>query len=494
MKSTAKLWALWFLLVFGLFNFYGPDPEAYRRPDDPPGLSTTDLVARMTKPQLLLSLLRDEADTRRYFAYASAILGRPAPNYFIRSAQEWSEVETQAPPRRAGMTEAGRFYRPWRDFSVEYPPGMMAFILPPALLTEDFSTFHFLFGLEMEVLLTLAVFFGVKTADRLQVGGGERALAWSLASTAALGIVAVRRYDACVALATSAALFGLASRRPVLAGAAWAGGVIAKGAPIVLAPFALFWHGFRRDWSGLAKSLAAAAFCLGLSGALYLAIAGPNYADAFAYHARRPLQFESFYGGVLIFLRYFDPSLATTAYSFGSDNIVSTYEPLLRRIASLAPPIAMLGVFFWAFWRMKRAKTEADRFAVLLVGAAACFVAFASLGKVFSPQYLVWLIPLGALASLRAGERARLWMIVAFALAQIEYPFLYSSLSDASDPQFGLLIVLRNFALWGWIFLLLRAPDHGEESHFLFAEKNSKSAGTNLGQCHSAERRRLGIP
>ena len=482
------LWLAWVILVFGVFNLYGPDLESLRRPDDPPNLSQSDLVLRLSRPQLLLAVLRDDADTRRYFAYANAILGRTAPLYFIRSAQEWSEVETQATPHRGGMTEAGRFYRPWRDFSVEYPPGMLPFILLPALLTENFSTFHFLFGLEMELLLTLAVFFGVKTADRLQKHGGEKALAWSLAATAALGIVAVRRYDACVALATSAALFGLASRRPALAGAAWAGGVIAKGAPLVLAPFALFWHGFRRDWRGLAQCLAAAVLCLVLSGALYLAIAGPNYADAFAYHARRPLQFESFYGGVLILLRFFDPSLATTAYSFGSDNIVSSYEPLLRRIASLAPGLAMIGVLFWSFWRMKRAKTEADLFAILLVGATACFIAFSSLGKVFSPQYLVWLIPLGILASLRAGHRARLWMVFAFALAQIEYPFLYSSLSDEADPQFGLIIILRNGALWGWLFLLLRAPDQGsapdqdEQSHFLFDEKNSKSAGTKLGE------------
>lgn len=457
MSRRAKLWAAWIVLAFGVFNIYGPDLSAYRRADDPPGISAGEILLRLNRGQLLLSVLRDDSDTRRYFAYADAVLGRPAPKYFIRQAEDWRAAETESLPKPEGLTEAGKPLVPWRDFSVEYPPLMLPFVLLPALPAGDFSTFHFLFSLEMELLLTLAVLFAVKAADRLDASLGDSSLAWSLASLAALGVVAVRRYDAVVSLAASAALFGLVARRPIFSGAAWATGVAAKGAPVILAPLALLWYWTRGDFPALWRASLAAVLTLGLAGAAFLALAGAHYADPFAYHAARPLQFESFWGGLLIAAQAFDPDIATTAYSFGSDNIVSAYEPLLRRVASLAPALAILAVYVWAFLRLRREPDGAGQFSVLAAAACACFVAFATLGKVFSPQYLVWLIPLGALASLRA-EGARKWLIAALALAQFEYPFLYSSLSAATEPLFGFVILARNLALWGWIILLLRAP------------------------------------
>ncbi len=458
MSRRTKLWLAWFFIAFGALNCYGPSLNSYRRLTDPPTLTNDQIVARLSRPQLILEVLRDASDTRRYFAYANAILGRPASKYYIRSTSEWGKVETVVAQKDVGLTGGGKHFWPWRDFSVEYPPGMLVLILLPALLTKNFSTFHFLFSLEMEALLTLSVYFAVKTADRMKPGAGERALAWSLASLAALGVVAVRRYDACVSLSVSAAVLALAARRPALSGVAWAGGVIAKGVPIVLAPLALFWHVFQADVRGLVRAALAAALCFAIAAGLYFAIAGSHYADAFLYHARRPLQFETFYGGALMFLQFFKPHVASLGYSYGSENIVSPYEPVLRHVASIAPFVAMLGVFFWAFLRMRRARAEMDRFAVLLSASCACLVAFASLGKIYSPQYLVWLIPLGALASLRQGGRAGKWMIAAFVLAQLEYPFLYSGLTEATYPLIGAVIVLRNLALWIWVFFLLREP------------------------------------
>ena len=60
-----------------------------------------------------MSLLRDDGDINRYFAYAEATLGRPYSLYFVR------------PPGAAGLQSARDFSRvatpaqplvPWRDF------------------------------------------------------------------------------------------------------------------------------------------------------------------------------------------------------------------------------------------------------------------------------------------------------------------------------------------------------------------------------------------
>jgi hypothetical protein len=326
------------------------------------------------------------------------------------------------------------------------------------LIAGDFSTYYVLFNLEMQLLLTFAVWLGVRTADRLRPGCGESALAWTLAAVAALGVVTVRRFDATLSLAIAAAFCALLMRRPAVSGAAWAAGVAIKGSPLVLGPLALIWHLVERDFGALARATGAAALVLVASGLILVAVAGPNWSDPFVYHALRPLQIESFYGGLLIAARLFDPAISSTSYSFGSQNVVSAYEPALRAVAALAPFLALAGVYVWTFVALRRAKDREARFSVLLAAACAALVAFATLGKVFSPQYLTWLIPLGPLTALSAGPTAGRWMIIAFALTQYEYPFLYSTLGTVIEPSFGFVVLARDLLLWTWVLLLLRKP------------------------------------
>ncbi len=458
MGKTIGLWLLWLALAFGALNLYGPDLSAYRRAGDPPDISASDLIARLSKPELILFHLRDDADTQRYFAYANAILGRPYAAYFVRTLDEWREDAAQTATNRPGVVTPQRPLLPWRDFSVEYPPGMLLFALMPALFVQDFNTYHFLFSLEMEALLTAAVVLAAKTARIFRKSEGDAVLGWAVGSLAALGVAAVRRYDPCVSLAIAATVYGVAARRPALAGGAMSLGAVCKGVPILLAPLGLFWHVLRGERRELAIAIATSLACLAAAGAFYACLAGPHVFDALAYHGQRPLQFESLYGGLLIAARLFDPTIATSVYSFGSDNIVSIHEPALRRLAEILPWLAQAAIFGWAFARMRKAEDDEQKFAVLLNAACACFVSYATLGKVFSPQYLVWLIPLGALAAAKARPLAGKLMISGFLVAQLEYPFLYSGLSDSLDPVFGVVVVIRALLLWAWIAVLLTSP------------------------------------
>ena len=67
---------------------------------------------------------------------------------------------------------------------------------------------------------------------------------------------------------------------------------------------------------------------------------------------------------------------------------------------------------------------------VLVLGSLAAVLAFAALGKVLSPQYLIWIVPLGALAL--AWRMVALAALVALAcvLTQIEFPARYFDLVD----------------------------------------------------------------
>ena len=228
MNSNRKLWALWFFLVFGLFNIYGPPLQSYKRADDPAGVSAQQIAQRLTALQFIGVLARNDIDTARYFAYANAMLGRPYSSFFVRKMEDWRVPASSEQGRGHPIVTPARPLWPWRDFSMEYPPGMAIFALGPALLTDDLATYHFLFGLEMEVMLSLAVFAAVRSTEKLSPGQGARTLGYAIGVTAAIGSLAARRYDACVSLSLGLTLLGLATRRPARAGLALAFGVVAR--------------------------------------------------------------------------------------------------------------------------------------------------------------------------------------------------------------------------------------------------------------------------
>ena len=302
--------------------------------------------------------VRDDEDIQRYFAYAEATLGRPYPADLVRSPDQ-AGVEGAPDPSR--MATPAQPLVPWRDFFVEYPPAMMVPALAPALVTSNGDAYFYLFSLEMEGVLTLAVWLAVRTADRLSPGAGSDTLLHAALLTLALGVVAARRYDACVALAIAASVHELARGKSALSGAALGLAVALKGVPILLAPiFAI--HAYARgDSRGLARGAAGCALTLGLSGLVYGAVAGPHILDALAYHEARPLQIQTVYSGLLILARSFDPAVLSSRFSYGSVNVVSPVEPALRTLSSLLLVVGVSGSWAYAYRRLAAARDDADR-------------------------------------------------------------------------------------------------------------------------------------
>jgi len=269
-----------------------------------------------------------------------------------------------------------------------------------------------------------------------------------------LGVVVMNRLDATVALAVTVAVWAALSKRPGLSGLALGVAVVTKVVPAVLLPLiALAWWNESRG-KGLARGLAAVAAGVLLPSLPFLGRTGGGAFDALGYHLMRPLQVETSAAAVLGLVHALAGTSLRTVSSYGSLNLQGTGVSVAAQLSSLAVLVGVLGVYAWAFRAERRGAPMAQ---VLLVSTLASLAVCFALGKVFSPQYLVWLLPLGTLVSCLQGRLQCLAFLLVCLLAQLIFPITYEALAELSPWAFA-LVGLRNVLLLAWAGSLLAWP------------------------------------
>jgi hypothetical protein len=464
-------WVAWVLVTFVLWNSCASHVDS-RRSDA--------LLARGDYPRTVafaIAALRgagtDDGDLSRYLAYANAMLGRPYQGFYVRPLEGWTGPQPEATgadpddPRQTPPFRPERPLVPYRDFSIEYPPGFLLLAVPPALLASDLDGYRLAFSLWMALLLTGALLAAIRIGRALRPGEELPTVAVATVLALALGTVAVRRFDAVVSLSLCLFLAGCLWRRPLLAGLALGAGVVTKLVPVLVVLAALvYWIALRRRRE-LALATGVAAVVTLAVGIPFLAVAGHHLMDLVDYHARRPLEVESTGAALLIIGRFFDPASAWKVTSHGFENVVGPAARWLLPLASIAPLVATSWIAAWSAVQTRAALRRADgeRLAGEVLARAACATLAASmtLGKVFSAQYLTWLLPAGALVSLLdVGRRRRisLWLLGgAMLLTQLNQHVFYGMLGSGPEPLMGVLFLLRNGLLLAWaVWLLVPGP------------------------------------
>ncbi len=344
---------------------------------------------------------------------------------------------------------------PYRDFFVEYPPGSLPAFVPPALFSENRSSFIDLFSAEMALILVATLALVALAARRLRgVHFWPLPAVTFVAAALLLYPVAVTRYDAVVALTLALGCVGaaLGGRYRLLAYASLGFGAAAKLVPaLATLPLALVQRGAARGYVVFFVVLALFFAPTALFG-------GGRFLESFAYHADRGLQIESVPASALMALGWVDD----VAFEFGA------FEARGRGVeaaAGLSLPLTVVLslVTGFAMWRgHRRAPLGAAAFPRY---AAALILAFVLGSKVLSPQYVIWLLPLVPLcAGGLAGVAVCLLFLAACWTTTQVFPAHYADLLDlrAPGPQ---LLMLRNTlpaGLWIVLLFLPRGKGSGE--------------------------------
>ena len=381
-----------------------------------------------------------------------------------------------------------RGWLPYSGFPFEYPPlALVPMALPWLAWPGGFPSvldYEWLFAFQNALLAGLVgLMVGWIAAQR---GSG----AWSYRSLALWGLIAVIeapvlawRFDiAAVALAVLGVVLVLKGR-PAFAGVALAVGTLVKVFPVALVPVLFAWLLVRRD-RGQAIRLAAGFAVAGavLLGAVVLAVGVEPARQFLPYQQDRLVQIESVMSSALLLVHTITRESVSVDYGYQSIQIVGAGTDQFLAIQDILMAVAIGGVGLLAYLRFRsERRAGADpALATLLAYLAAAVLGLLVTNKVFSAQYLLWLLPLGVLLPRR---QAGILVVVAI-LSIVVFPLSYAQLFRLEVPAI-LTLAVRNTLLLGllaWALIRFR-PIRRPAIAAAAADvgKASKAAGTGVG-------------
>jgi hypothetical protein len=118
--------------------------------------------------------------------------------------------------------------------------------------------------------------------------------------------------------------------------------------------------------------------------------------------------------------------------------------------------VAQVVLVLW-IWLRVAATRDATRAATLVDASLGALLAFVALGKVLSPQFLLWLMPVAALAAGRRAWVALVSLALASGLTRGWFPGRYRLLVFRFDELASWLVLARDLVLVGLLVVFVAA-------------------------------------
>jgi uncharacterized membrane protein len=333
---------------------------------------------------------------------------------------------------------------PYVDFGFEYPPLAALPLWLAGLPGRDEATYAVSFAVLMAGFALVGQQLAARLADDRRAG---LQVAWMLAlAPVVIGASVRTHFDALPIALALGGLLALARERPELGFVLLGLGTMTKLFPGLLAVVAVVWLVARGERRAALRGVAIFAAVVVL---VSLPLSGSGYVDSFTFHLDRPVQIESTPASVLFALG----GSQVTGTNLRPDRFKS--NGLDGGHADLVAALFAAALILTLAWVIVLAARGRDVRHLVLTGFAA-LLAFVTLGKVFSPQYVIWLAPFAALAWVW-GERAVAALTgAAIVLTHVEFPSRYFDLINVKTNVI-LVVAARNALLLAALVALLAA-------------------------------------
>ncbi|WP_157099487.1 glycosyltransferase family 87 protein [Microbispora sp. ATCC PTA-5024] len=330
----------------------------------------------------------------------------------------------------SGVLLRGEF--PAGDDKWQYPPFAALPMLAPHLLPFGYRIGFYLLAVvcDLAILVLLWRF-------SLREGAGRTGLwAWTVGA-ALLGPLLISRYDLMVTLVAVLAL--TVSADPAVRGSLIGIGLIVKVWPVALLT------GLRR-WRELLTA-GGSAVAVAVVGCVVAALAMPHALDFLTAQQDRGLQIESLAATPFAFARAVGWWDGFTTYQHGAMEAVGAGVGTAETVSLVATPAALA---LMAVWWLRAAPSALSYYDAALTTVLLLVLT----SRVLSPQYLIWVLGVAAVAlSVRRdrpgpGQRPAAWLVlVSCLLTGVMYPWMEEDYSWKGDLPGTLVLVARNLVL-----------------------------------------------
>jgi hypothetical protein len=335
---------------------------------------------------------------------------------------------------------------PYREIGFEYPPLAAPLIALPGLVSLDPETYRYAFAVLVFVLAAGAMF---ATGRLAALGGGREWVALLVVALApvATGAMIRTHFDLAPVVCLVVGLVAIGTGRSKTGFALFGIGGAIKLFPLVAVPIAVAWLLGQGRRGEAATGLVVAAVVVALTVGAGIGLSADGAANAVEYHVDRPVQIESLPATVLNAVEEAGGRAPVPKHSHRSDGLTHPAADAITAGFLVLLAIAVMTLTVAA----ARLEDVRGLGLVALTGAAAV----ATFGKLLSPQFMLWLVPLAAVAWAWGMYALGVVTTAAIAVTLVWFPDRYFDLVDRDDELLAAVagrnaLLLLMLALAGW--------------------------------------------
>lgn len=350
---------------------------------------------------------------------------------------------------------------PYRDFVFEFPPFSLVFFIIPGLFTSNLETYALLFGAEVVVFIAVTLHFTLRICERI----GANKLAVAVIFTMFFLIYfPIRKFDIFPACTTLIALYFFMERRFGLAYGFAAFATLTKIYPALIILLFLVLNMLEKT-DGKERNIAigiSACIAVSVMAVAPLMLAGVPFTDCLGFigfHADRGFQVESLFA---TFVRVLTVLGLTTSSIVPAHDTHDVVGPLCDAVVPFWTAVVVIAIGAMFIVAARFVIRNSGRLSVgcsdraLILMATVIILMFMMTNKVFSTQYMVWIMPMLALIPMMAKDADMRIAACVIVLLSVDFGRYFLAYDNDTD-LYLIFNLFRDLALVAIMCMCLRA-------------------------------------